>query len=78
LKRWFTSLLSDVVALQIPRASGWLRFDDERFIGAVARHGVEVHFWTINDPIVARELRARGASGIVSDRIDLIIAEFTE
>jgi glycerophosphoryl diester phosphodiesterase len=72
------SLLSDLVALQIPQASGWLRFDGEQFIRTVSRHGVEVHFWTINDPIVARELRARGASGIVSDRIDLIIAEFTE
>jgi glycerophosphoryl diester phosphodiesterase len=67
-----------LAALQIPQSSGLIRFDDKRFIAAVARHGVEVHFWTINDPIVARELRARGASGIVSDRIDLIIAEFTE
>ena len=71
-------LLRDLDALQIPRASGWLRFDGERFIAAVSRHGVEVHYWTINDPIVARELRARGARGIVSDRIDLIIAEFAE
>lgn len=71
-------LLSDLVALQIPRSSGWLRFDGEQFIRAVSRHGVEVHYWTINDPIVARELRARGANGIVSDRIDLIIAEFAE
>jgi glycerophosphoryl diester phosphodiesterase len=74
----FRRLLRDLDALQIPRSSGWLRFDHERFIGAVSRHGVEVHYWTINDPIVARELRARGARGIVSDRIDLIIAAFAE
>lgn len=74
----FARQLRGLAALQIPQSSGLIRFDDKRFIAAVARHGVEVHFWTINDPIVARELRARGASGIVSDRIDLIIAEFTE
>ena len=33
--------------------------------------GVEVHFWVVNDPIRMRELVARGADGIVTDRADL-------
>lgn len=78
LKKSLRAILSKLAALQIPVASGWMRFDSPEFIEAVSKHGTEVHFWTINDPIVARELRARGASGVVSDRIDLIIAEFAE
>jgi glycerophosphoryl diester phosphodiesterase len=65
-------------ALQIPTSSGPLRFDSEKFIRAVTGLGVEVHFWTINDPAIALELRARGASGVVSDRIDLISAALAE
>jgi glycerophosphoryl diester phosphodiesterase len=65
-------------ALQIPVAQGPLRFDTERFISAVKRNGVELHYWTINDPKQALELRARGANGIVSDRIDLIVAALAE
>lgn len=78
LKGLLKKLLTNLDALQIPVASGWMRFDSQSFIEAVTRHGTEVHFWTINDPIVARELRARGASGVVSDRIDSIISELTE
>jgi glycerophosphoryl diester phosphodiesterase len=37
-----------------------------------------VHYWTINDPATALELRARGANGVVSDRIDLIAAALAE
>jgi glycerophosphoryl diester phosphodiesterase len=65
-------------ALQSPTSSGPLRFDSEKFIRAVTGLGVEVHFWTINDPAIALELRARGASGVVSDRIDLISAALAE
>ena len=65
-------------ALQIPTSSGPLRFDSESFIRAVRSQAVEVHYWTINDPAIALELRARGANGVVSDRIDLIAAALAE
>ena len=78
LKRRLTALLSDLDALQLPPSRGPIRFDSEFFIEAIARHGVELHFWTINDPMLARVLRARGAHGIVSDRIDHIIAAIAE
>jgi glycerophosphoryl diester phosphodiesterase len=65
-------------ALQIPIASGPMRFDTEGFIRAVREQGVELHYWTINDPALALELRARGANGVVSDRIDLIAAALAE
>ena len=65
-------------AMQIPVARGPLRFDTASFISSVKRNGVELHYWTINDPKTAIELRARGANGIVSDRIDLIVAALAE
>ena len=88
LKIWFawrlgfkgqlTKLLSDLDALQLPVHRGVIRFDSKAFIGEIARHAVELHFWTINDPMLARVLRARGAHGIVSDRIDDIIVALAE
>ena len=70
--------LAGLDALQIPPSRGALRFDSEKFISAVKAFGVEVHYWTINDPEQAKTLRARGANGVVSDRIDLIAAALAE
>ncbi len=70
--------LKGLDALQIPTSRGLLRFDSEKFIAAVKSFGVEIHYWTINDPETAKQLRARGANGVVSDRIDLIVAALAE
>lgn len=78
LKHQLTKLLSDLDALQLPVHRGLIRFDSGAFIAEIARHAVELHFWTINDPMLARVLRARGAHGIVSDRIDDIIVALAE
>lgn len=58
-------------AIQIPRSFGPIRLDTKSFIQRARRHGLEVHFWTINDKNEARSLLAKGATGIVSDRVDL-------
>lgn len=58
-------------AIQIPRSFGPIRLDTKRFIQRARKHGLEVHFWTINDPILGSSLLAKGATGIVSDRVDL-------
>jgi glycerophosphoryl diester phosphodiesterase len=77
-KRRLGELLSDVDALQLPTHRGPIRFDSVNFIKEVRKHGVELHFWTVNDPMLARVLRARGANGLVSDRIDNIIVALAE
>lgn len=74
----FGRTLQGLDALQIPVARGPMRFDSESFIRAVRQHGVEVHYWTVNDIHQAKALRARGANGIVSDRIDLMVAALAE
>ena len=78
LSGWLAKLLKSLDALQLPTHRGVIRFDSEKFIREVSRHGTELHFWTINDPMLARVLRARGAQGIVSDRIDDIIVALAE
>ena len=78
LRTMMTNELHDIDALQLPTHRGIIRFDSEKFMREVARHGVELHYWTINDPRLARVLRARGASGIVSDRTDIMITALAE
>jgi glycerophosphoryl diester phosphodiesterase len=39
-----------------------------------AARGLEVYAWTVNEPALALELVARGATGIISDNLDLLAA----
>ncbi len=63
--------LRNVQAVQIPEHA--LRTDLAAPWSIAEMHaaGVEVHFWVVNDPTRMRELVARGADGIVTDRADL-------
>jgi glycerophosphoryl diester phosphodiesterase len=63
--------LRNVQAVQIPERA--LRTDLAAPWSIAEMHaaGVEVHFWVVNDPSRMRELVARGADGIVTDRADL-------
>jgi glycerophosphoryl diester phosphodiesterase len=71
-------LLSRVNLLQIPVSYGFIRFDSPKFIEAIKRRGVPVVFWTINEPAAALALRDKGASGIVTDRLDLMVTALAE
>ncbi len=71
----FSSIVSDVDALQLPVSKGPIRFAEKSLITRAQKHGVEVHFWTINDPDEMKKLIALGADGIVTDRTDLYQAE---
>ncbi len=56
-----------VTVLQIPMKEKGLPLDMGLFISAAHRHGIAVHYWTINDPDDMRKLAERGADGIMSD-----------
>ncbi|SFS18232.1 glycerophosphoryl diester phosphodiesterase [Agrococcus baldri] len=66
-------ILRPVVALQVPRRHKGLEIITERSVAAFRRAGVEVHVWTINDPVEMQELLDLGADGIVTDRCDLAL-----
>jgi glycerophosphoryl diester phosphodiesterase len=70
----YKKYLESVNALQIPVSYGLIRFDSPRFIESVKRHGVELVYWTINDPVEAKRLQQLGANGIVTDRSDLMVS----
>lgn len=71
-RRMLQVSLLGVDALQIPTAMYGVRFAKKRFIADLRNMGVEVHFWTVNSPERAVELLALGATGLVSDRVDLL------
>jgi len=65
---------SKISALQIPVSQFGLRFDSKRFIALALANKLEVHFWTINDVALVRKLKSLGATGVVTDNCDLVIA----
>jgi glycerophosphoryl diester phosphodiesterase len=67
----FSVIAKNFDAIQIPRSFGFLRLDTPGFIARARRCGLEVHFWTVNDPAEGKLLIDLGATGIVSDRVDL-------
>ncbi len=66
-------LAAPVQALQIPRRQGPIRLDSPAFIKQMLAAGLELHYWTINEPDEMTELIALGAHGIVTDRTDLAV-----
>jgi glycerophosphoryl diester phosphodiesterase len=57
------------------RWKGKLEVPRPWFIAAAARQGRPVHVWTVDDPAIAKLLWDRGASGIITNRPDLIVSE---
>jgi len=60
-------------ALQIPTSSGSINLSTPKFIKAMHDAGLELHYWTINDPAQMLELLQLGADGLVTDRADLAV-----
>ena len=69
--------LVGIDALQIPIRLYGIDFTHPKFLEHILPLGVEVHFWTINDPETMLELFALGAHGIVTDRADLAVKTFS-
>jgi glycerophosphoryl diester phosphodiesterase len=58
-------------ALQLP-VLGWLGLTSEGFLRRAHERGLVVHYWTVDDPTVMRELLGAGADGIMTNRPDLL------
>ncbi|CAB4629055.1 unannotated protein [freshwater metagenome] len=69
--------LVTIDALQIPAKFFGIDFTDPRFLEPVLAAGVEIHYWTINDPEQMQELFQIGAHGLVTDRCDIAIKTFS-
>ncbi|MGL4339340.1 MAG: glycerophosphodiester phosphodiesterase family protein [Rhodoglobus sp.] len=66
-------LLRDIDAVQIPEKAAGLRTTTPRLINMLHNAGVEVHVWTINDPLRMTQLLNLGVDGIITDRPDLAL-----
>jgi glycerophosphoryl diester phosphodiesterase len=67
----------DIDALQIPTNRYGIDFTDHKFLEGILHTGVEIHYWTINDPKTMLELFSLGAHGIVTDRADVAVRTFS-
>lgn len=76
-RTFFNSTLKSLDALQLPTKLYGLDFTAARFVQQVLDHGIELHYWTINDPEEMQMLFALGAHGIVTDRADLALKAFS-
>jgi glycerophosphoryl diester phosphodiesterase len=62
----------DALALQLPRSSRGVRVIDRRLVEAAHGLGLQVHVWTVNEPVAMTELLDLGVDGIITDRPDLL------
>lgn len=61
-----------IAALQVPLVGEGFTLNTPLFIRTAQRHNIAVHYWTINDEAVMRELIELGVDGIITDRISLL------
>lgn len=69
--------LKGIDALQIPTSMYGIDFTHPKFLEKVLPLGIEIHYWTINDPKQMVDLYNIGAHGIVTDRTDLAVQAFS-
>jgi glycerophosphoryl diester phosphodiesterase len=60
------------VALQVPHKRGRLLVVSRGLVRRARAAGVQVHVWTIDDPIEMNALLDRGVDGIMTDRTDIL------
>jgi glycerophosphoryl diester phosphodiesterase len=63
---------ASAVAAQVPVRHGRLRVVDRRLVATAHRAGLQVHVWTIDDPIEMNNLLDLGVDGIMTDRTDVL------
>jgi len=62
-----------VDAFQIPVKDSGFDLTDQRLIDGAHRLGMDIHYWTIDDPKTMEKLIEAGADGILTNRPDLLL-----
>ncbi|WP_052390091.1 glycerophosphodiester phosphodiesterase [Streptomyces sp. NRRL B-24484] len=60
------------VCAQVPERHRGVRVVDRAFVREAHRLGLQVHVWTVDDPVRIGALLDLGADGIMADRIDVL------
>ena len=58
--------------LQLPAQTRGIRVVDKRLVDTAHANGLQVHVWTVNDPVEMNSLLEVGVDGIITDRPDLL------
>jgi len=58
--------------VQVPVRHGSVTIVDERFVRKAHRSGLQVHVWTIDDPVEMERLLDLGVDGIMTDRPEVL------
>lgn len=62
-----------VDAFQIPIKEGIINLADRKLIRGASKRGIDIHYWTINDEETMKRLIDLGATGIITDRPDIML-----
>jgi glycerophosphoryl diester phosphodiesterase len=62
-----------VDAFQIPTEDSGFDLTDKKLIDGAHRRGMQIHYWTIDDPKAMKKLIDAGADGILTNRPDLLL-----
>ena len=65
-------------ALQIPPTFRGMKVITPRFVEAAHHHGIQIHVWTIDDPIQMYELLSAGVDGVMTDLPDVLLGVLAE
>jgi glycerophosphoryl diester phosphodiesterase len=65
--------IPSVDAFQIPTEDSGFDLTDQRLIDGAHRLGMQIHYWTIDDPVTMKKLIDAGADGILTNRPDLLL-----
>jgi len=60
-------------ALQIPPTFRGRKVITPRFVHAARRHGIQIHVWTIDDPVEMEQLLRAGVDGVMTDLPDVLL-----
>ncbi|WP_409303405.1 glycerophosphodiester phosphodiesterase [Peribacillus sp. SCS-155] len=63
----------DVDAFQVPTEESIFDLTDGNLIRGAHRRGLQMHYWTIDDPKTMEKLLKSGADGILTNRPDLLL-----
>ncbi|MGR8011711.1 glycerophosphodiester phosphodiesterase family protein [Streptomyces hypolithicus] len=60
------------VCAQVPEVQSGIRVVDQRFVRTAHAKGLQVHVWTVNDPVRMGALLDLGVDGIMTDHIETL------